>query len=534
MNKKKGTKTVVVTGDVTIDWNIARVQRGEGPAHAWNADDLTRAFCQPGGAAMSADLIKAVTKELGQTKQVDIEVRQVGVPSGRITPDDKRFHHSYATWRPFELEDMESKQKRKVWRVQEFLGLYPAITDPPSSNDLKKVLDEPVDPDLIILDDAALGFRDHPEYWPQGLSHSTSRPWILLKMARPIAQGKLWDHLQKNHADRTIVIMTANDLRKNEVHISRQISWERTAQDVRWELFHNRLVNSITRFAHVIVSFNTAGAILLSDKPGSAPVTLLFFDPTAMEGEWERRYEGNMIGYTSCLAAGVARELLLNAAKPDISSGIQSGIHAMRFLHIEGYGHFSSNPNLMNLRFPASDVAMRLAEGNSPVAVAQIRNPALAESAETSMQVTREATHFWTILDDQIPDSLENISRQIVRGGLEQVFSEVPIGHFGKLKTVDRREIEALNSISSLISEYCQRHWTNPLSISVFGPPGAGKSFTVEQVAESVLRGEIESLTFNLSQFGDPSDRFLGRIRYLSTTSAAGLATLFPGPNARW
>ena len=45
-----------------------------------------------------------------------------------------------------------------------------------------------------------------------------------------------------------------------------------------------------------------------------------------------------MIGYTSCLTAGLARQLMLAPAAPDIGKGIQSGLAAMRKLHLEGYG----------------------------------------------------------------------------------------------------------------------------------------------------------------------------------------------------
>jgi hypothetical protein len=521
MNNKNNAKTIVVAGDVTIDWNIARVQRADVIMHVWNAEDLTTSFCQRGGVVMLTDLTKSIARNLNQTKQADITVRQISIPRGPINPCNNNFHHSYAIWSPFKIDESKSEEGEKVWRVQEFLGLSKASTDKSLSDNWKKVADDPINPDLIILDDAALGFRDSPEYWPQSLSKSNSKPWVLLKMAKPVAQGRLWNHLLQNHADRLIVVMTVDDLRRSQVHISRQVSWERTAQDLMWELLYNPHVNEITQCAHAIISFNTAGAILLSKKPGSSPDAFLFFDPAAMEGQWGNNHKGYMIGYNSCLAGGIARELMSGTKDLDIFRGVQSGICAMRALHIMGYGRASIEPKKINLAFPATEVAAKLAQDCGFLSVVPIRNPALALSGTA----TAESAHFWTVLEDKSPGSLERIARIIVREGLEHALPEVPIGKFGKLKTIDRKEIEALYNISNLINEYCESHQKTPLSIAVFGPPGSGKSFAVKQVASSMRKGEIEEINFNLSQLGGPED-LLGAYHQIRDKALSGMIPL--------
>jgi hypothetical protein len=59
------------------------------------------------------------------------------------------------------------------------------------------VVDDTPDASLVVLDDAALGFRDHPELWPAALANErrSCAHGSCLKMARPLAQGKLWEHL---------------------------------------------------------------------------------------------------------------------------------------------------------------------------------------------------------------------------------------------------------------------------------------------------------------------------------------------------
>ncbi len=85
-------------------------------------------------------------------------------------------------------------------------------------------------------------------------------------MAFPVANGQLWERLAANDAQRLVVVMTANDLRCTNVHISRELSWERTAQDLYWELTHNPAVQMLSQCAHVVVSFDTAGALVLSRR----------------------------------------------------------------------------------------------------------------------------------------------------------------------------------------------------------------------------------------------------------------------------
>jgi hypothetical protein len=496
MNTKKNTKTIVINGDVTIDWNIARLGRKDAAAQAWTANEITAVFCQRGGAAMLADLINAVARDLKQTRHLDFAIRQVNLPRGRLSPTDSRLHHSYAMWAPYKIDERQP-DSGNVWRVQEFLGLNPLYSDSSPTDKLEKVEDDPASADIVILDDANLGFRDHPQSWPEAILKNRVVPWVLVKMAKPVAQGKLWELLYKNHAGRLIVVMTVGDLRSSQVQISRQLSWERTAQDLVWELLYNSQVNTLAHCAHVIVSFGPAGVVLLSQGMKNIPEGTLFFDPAAMEAEWGANHKGHMVGYNSCLTAGIVRELMLNTLQPDISRGIQSGIRAMRLLHVEGYGKFTGAQGQISLALPESRIAEVLAEEGKCLAAAQIKNPTQSSSSR-----------LWTILEDKNPASLEAVAEQIVREGLECALKEVPLGRFGNLKTVDRQEIESLHSISTLISDYVQRYRKNPLSIAVFGPPGSGKSFSVEEVAKSVMPDDIKKLSFNLSQFTGPENLF--------------------------
>jgi hypothetical protein len=515
-------KVVIVTGDVTMDWNLARTRRLDGGGAVWNADDCTRAYWQRGGAAMLADLIEAVAEKLHETKKASFVVRQMNAPRKPPGFDDECYHHSYAMW---------SSRGDGAWRVADFLGLDSCSVTAEAPADWKKVVQDTATAEIVALDDADLGFRRHRALWPKAVVEPRRRPWVLLKMARPVAQGALWEHLHTKLADRLIVMMTVNDLRLTEVQISRELSWERTAQDIAWEVVHNPRVNGLSRCAHTIISFDTAGAMLISRPPaggerrGQIPRFQLFFDPDGIEGTWGRNHPGGMIGYTSCLAAGIACQLMLDPQQPDIARGIQSGLAAVLALHVEGYGNRGGTARDAGLAFPTKRIATELAKGDSPLAVVDVEDPMRAIDPSRKKGQASRHSGLWTILEDKYSDRLTGVAAQIVLEGAENALQGVPLGKFGKLLTVDRREIESFRSIAALVGQYCAKaRQKRPLSIAVFGAPGSGKSFGVTEVANSLLPEQIKVLEYNLSQFHGVQQLFDA----LHQVRDAGLSGLIP------
>ena len=82
----------------------------------------------------------------------------------------------------------------------------------------------------------------------------------------------------------------------------------------------------------------------------------------------------------------------------------------------------------------------------------------------------------------------------------------VPILAIGHLISFAGNETEELTVLARLIRDYAQRTAVSrPLSIAVFGAPGSGKSFAVEQIL-SHMRIQSEKLTYNLSQFSDEKE----------------------------
>ena len=486
---------IVVAGDVTIDWNLARTRVLDDGGTAWNAEDRTEAYGAPGGAALLARLVQEVGAELA-AEGVTVDVSGPSIASEAVQPDDPRFDHSYAVW---SLYPRRVGDRDRVWRVEEFLGIdrsrAPRLATEPGAS---------ATADLIILDDANLGFRDRPDAWPGSLVEDADprakAPWIVLRMAGPVADGALWRALLSRHSERLIVLFTLSDLRLSEVKISRELSWERTAGDLARELVHHPAVNGLARCAHVVVSLGTGGAVLLSRPEPTAhgpdwleqPDCHAFFDPEAIEDSWAEQYPGAMVDHTTCLTAGIARELLFAPDAPKVHRGVQRGLAAERALHLAGYGDPEGEADRAGLTFPARAMAAELQKDATAFATARIESP------------VRDS---WSILESRYPEGLEPVAEAVARDGVEATLTGVPIGRFGKLLTLDRGEIEGFRSIRALLREYDSEPAPRPLNIAVFGPPGAGKSFGVKAVAKSAIEGDrIETLTFNLSEMEDASD----------------------------
>jgi hypothetical protein len=199
-----------------------------------------------------------------------------------------------------------------------------------------------------------------------------------------------------------------------------------------------------------------------------------------------------MIGYTTCLVAGIARALIVDAGHPDIGRGVRSGLAAARALHLHGYGAARPEDGRADLAFPAANMAAELASEPRTFASAKIEQP---------------VRDNWSILEGRYPEGLGPVAEAVALEGVQVALTDVPLGVFGKFLTVDRGEIEGFRSIRALMRQYDAQPAPRPLNIAVFGPPGAGKSFGVKAVAKSAFEADrIEELTFNLSQMRDPSE----------------------------
>ena len=292
MRNKQDVISVFVTGDVTIDWNIAHISRESNDVTDWTGDDsgrmnwqdgsadlLCRMSWQHGSAALLADLMTSMANQLKEELHVPVEMTSTLATSAEtVDPYDSGYYHCYSVWAPFRDKDAPATV---IWRVERFLGLDRSSKITAELHENDHVPAGSGNADIIVIDDSNLGFRDQPSLWPKAISHhdeNKKAPWIMVKMSPPIAQGALWEHLVSKFSDRLIVVLSINDLRQSAIQVSAQISWEKTAQELIWELTHNPMINSLTNSAYTIVSFGPTGALLLPGVNTHEPSRLLF-DP---------------------------------------------------------------------------------------------------------------------------------------------------------------------------------------------------------------------------------------------------------------
>jgi hypothetical protein len=293
-------KRIVVTGDVTVDWNVAYHQPTDSdPRTAQSVRDDGRLSARWGGAALLRDVIAEIAKKNnGNTFTVDqVPPLSTKLP---VKPTNQHYNHSFALWDRNEPEESfyrnhprwnsasshahstSDQSKRNVWRVRKFLGFSQRapIGDSHKNTLTPKKLEHP--PCILVIDDADYGFRGTPFNFSQAT-------WNVLKLSRNIKEEIISKYLTALCPNKTVVVTSADDLRSAAaVQIRRSLSWEQTAQDVARELLHNKNLATLQQCRHVVISLGTSGAVLMSNVDRKKGQLKLIYDPQCLESAWEK------------------------------------------------------------------------------------------------------------------------------------------------------------------------------------------------------------------------------------------------------
>ena len=412
-------------------------------------------------------------------------------------------------------------EKTSAWKVTEMIGWgqnknkeIDAAIKPIEHLYYNYILSENQNPEFIVFDDGGNNFRNEPKAWT-GLLYETSGDdnneknarkisQIILKTAYSLSHGKLISDLTSGFKNKLTIITSIDEIRKEDVLISKGVSWEQTALDLVYELQNNRAINKLLHCKRLIVKLQSEGALYLEmDENGEILKCRISFDPEHLEGQWVKseKIEGDVFGLMSCFTAAVTygyADALLNGDVDSINmeATITRALSAIRRFKIKGHGKDEIKPD-----FPYDGICSEILSPGSQYASAFVPIPRSNINREEFL------SQNWTILEGNYypsmnvkPEPLFDAAFRLALYGNKEL-ANTPFLKINGLTTYDRREIEAMRNVKNLIGDYLvEKKPGKPLSLGVFGMPGSGKSFAVKQLAKSL---ELPFLEFNLSQFND-------------------------------
>lgn len=499
----KKENNVLVTGDVIYDHHIYSGERLVPDAGSPVGSQEQR---KEGGAYLLYRILQNISKKIAtKTAEMEKKAREKGkdgisqkVYSVKFGLEEKigklpAHQHAYALWKP-----CPAGKDALVWRMVQPLGYGDLDKGVPAYSKNTR-LEKEAQINILVIDDGALGFQNRKNraaWCIDGKEKDVD--WVVYKMSSPVAQGDLWRELADRFSEKLIVLVSIDDVRREEVRISKGISWEQTALDLVEELNTNPNISGLLQSRHLIINYGSEGALHVTKDAAGKNMFRLIFDPGHMENEWLETFEGRGLGAMSCLTAGIVNHLAHQDNDDFLSEGIRTGLTAMRIMHENGHGCVGKG----KIDFPYDVVTDTVVKGKLGD-YAEVELPSLTKVGSPVM-------NSWTIMTAKTPaidgKPLCGVGRQVALLG-PSALSGVPYAKLGKLFTFDRNEIESFRTIRRLIKDYKENDkGKKPLSLAVFGPPGAGKSFGVVQVAEGVLGKNVPILEFNLSQFSGPED----------------------------
>jgi len=432
---------------------------------------------------------------------------------------------TYATWLhesynvPKEFESNFSA-KIKAWKVTSPMGFGTELEEDRENgikienlytNYYKKGLKFRVKKNqMLIFDDGGTNFRKEEEAWKSYLDkfqikRKDYENLIILKASYPLSKGKLFKTLTETYKDRLTIVTSIDEIRKEDVLISKGISWEQTALDLVKELKkESNRIHNLLNCKYLVINFHSEGALYIQMKNDLIWKCRLIFDPEHLEGEWSKvnNIMGTVIGINDVFTSSIAYGILNDKKLEDLNLEeiISRSLSTIKLYELIGHGSNESQAG-----FPIEQLCKEMIEPSVTFASAFVPIPdtdnIFCNCYNRSQWTILEGNYYWKKSKDYKPKALFDTGCRYALLG-EGELANTPVLKIKDFVTYDRWEIEALRNIMNLIDDYLLNGSSKkPLSIGVFGGPGSGKSFAVKNIAKS--REKTSFIEFNLSQFVD-------------------------------
>ena len=339
-------------------------------------------------------------------------------------------------------------------------------------------------------------------------------------------------------AARTTILTSIGDLRACPQRVGVSLSWERLFEAIIAAVCSPRgpFVDDQNNllFHQVIVTVGASGAVIVGQEHDT-----LIFDRSGQEGDFARHLTRQAPGANTCVLGALAAAWVNWPPGVDWSRATRDGIALARLLYLDGCEVVAAG-DCQRLQFPCQRLVKAYHEGTGDKRTDKIwdlgifqdvRGLARSEGGRRPQGAPGAAPPRagWSILEEAVKENRGRAGAQITeasvaRGSrtMDAVFEyarmiveerpgaalpDVPVEMVGNWRSADRREIEGVRSVYNAMADYLkQQRLQTPLCVAVFGPPGAGKSFVVKEIARGLGIAENAQLTFNLSQFTSPRE----------------------------
>ena len=514
MNKKaeQSIQQVLVLGDLAFETLL--IPEASTQKHG------TRMLSDYVGATIIRDIIVGALDQADESK--GIAAAKV-YPSVHLQPDCPRdqLRELVAVFGKFPRKS-EGNKSDTVWRVGSTHRARPDTKQfDEYDSHLGKNIEACATPSVVVIYEDDEQFRNAFKRLAENRRHSRKdpKPTLIIGLSEKAMPTSIETAKQVFDTGTTIAIVKADGLRGRDLDIASHASIEQTVQGLSKCLTTEPLKQILGLCSHLIVLLEHSGILSITKNPRQGAV---HFSPNFdRPAQTHPAAYGRVPGRMAIVLGSIARFVCQAGIQADLSSldlapALRLSVAAYDRMFEKGYDErnpFETAKNVLSRaeREELRDILASKSESkrraflisslNFPANPVSLRNWSRLDSLK-KLDIGKEIVLNGVETASRMPPpenkpSLDNNwwpSAEII----------CPFMQLGRLQTFDKDEVERLANLAKLIGKYHDDpKWLTPLSIAVFGPPGAGKSFAVKQLMKTVNPAIKDSsvLTFNLAQF---------------------------------
>ncbi len=356
------------------------------------------------------------------------------------------------------------------------LGHYEPRSWPPS-----KVRSEDHSADFqIVFDVDATGSERRG--WVKPTQRISATGWTVIHAQNADRLRTITERFGPDRKSRTLVVVEAEDLRRHGVRLSKGRSWDRSYLDLLAYMADEGTA-CFSVADHVLVRFGAEAVVHACRSPKGATIIVAHHLPGAEEGE-----AGSPLGpkadigiFLSRLVLELSRASLPHTAATGGSEWIDD--HRTTEQRIPFAIRQAMRTVLGALRSGWTDRKGEVGLPPELFTCAAVREERIASIDIGDLDSVPSLLHLAT---HAYPGTLDAWAVNYVRTGETGLLGAAPLVEFGALLLADRGEIEQYRDVRDKVLRYVAKPGDKPLSIGVFGPPGSGKTFGVEQMKDAL------------------------------------------------